>query len=294
MFAIRSTPCRRERQGFDFQAMTSTEIKKRPGNVIAFWLGFIQPTATPQGGPQAIHRPQAIGDPLSGPSKVKTGNGTQWRNQARLHNSFTFIRPYALRMQPYAVRMHFFAEIEKPIKSRAESTYKKPYALYAPLLGVGPFLAFFLLREVHTVHTAAYGSHWNPALALLPVGIEALPARRNQKCIRRCIRLSGRKTPISPLLTECPVLGCLCPVAAVRHLFDDTALLVGQVIGVRLGVAGRVLSLMDELVPEYDAHDAVGHSLVDYRTRHVVVGARDHPAAALIPAAAFRTHSPTA
>ena len=157
MFAIRSTPCRRERQGFDFQAMTSTEIKKRPGNVIAFWLGFIQPTATPQGGPQAIHRPQAIGDPLSGPSKVKTGNGTQWRNQARLHNSFTFIRPYALRMQPYAVRMHFFAEIEKPIKSRAESACREPYALYAPLLGVGVFSAFFLLRELHTVHTTAYG-----------------------------------------------------------------------------------------------------------------------------------------
>ena len=157
MFAIRSTPCRRERQGFDFQAMTSTEIKKRPGNVIAFWLGFIQPTATPQGGPQAIHRPQAIGDPLSGPSKVKTGNGTQWRNQARLHNSFTFIRPYALRMQPYAVRMHFLPASKKPMKSRAERTSKKPYALYAPLLGVGAFSGLFLLREVHTVHTTAYG-----------------------------------------------------------------------------------------------------------------------------------------
>ena len=147
---------------------------------------------------------------------------------------------------------------------------------------------------------SAYGAYgcirmtMESGLSLLPVGIEDSPARENQKCIRRCIRLSGRKTPISPLLTECPVLECLCPVAAVRHLFDDTALLVGQVIGVRLGVAGRVLSLMDELVPEYDAHDAVGHSLVDYRTRHVVVGARDHPAAAFIPAAAFRTHSPTA
>ena len=31
---------------------------------------------------------------------------------------------------------------------------------------------------MHTVHTAAYGSHRNPALALLPVGIEALrPAK---------------------------------------------------------------------------------------------------------------------
>ena len=67
------------------------------------------------------------------------------------------MRPYALRMQPYALIMHFFAKAEKSIKSRAESTCKKPYALYAPLLGVGVFSAFFLLREVHTVHTTAYG-----------------------------------------------------------------------------------------------------------------------------------------
>ena len=75
--AIRFAPRRKGRQGFDFQAMTSTEIKKRPGNVIVFRLGFIQPTATPQGGPQAIHRPQAIGDPLSGPSRIRTGSGFQ-------------------------------------------------------------------------------------------------------------------------------------------------------------------------------------------------------------------------
>ena len=131
------------------------------------------------------------------------------------------MRPYALRMQPYAVRMHFFGSSRKLGGSRAESACKKPYALYAPLLGVGVFSALFLLRELHTVHTAAYGSHRNPALALLPVGIGASSARENRKCIRRCIRLSGRKTPISPLLTEYPVLGCLCPVAAVRHLFDD-------------------------------------------------------------------------
>ena len=192
------------------------------------------------------------------------------------------MRPYALRMQPYAVRMHFLPASKKPMKSRVERTCREPYALYAPLLGVGVFSAFFLLRELHTVHTTAYGGHRNRALALPPVGIEASPAREDRKCIRRCIRLFGRKTPIDPLSTEYPVLGCLCPVAAVRHLFNDAALLVGQVIGVRPGVAGRVLSLMDELVPEYDAHDAVGHSLVD------------HPAAALIPAAAFRTHSPTA
>ena len=112
------------------------------------------------------------------------------------------MRPYALRMQPYALIMHFFAKVEKPIKSRAESTCREPYALYAPLLGVGPFSAFFLLRELHTVHTAAYGSRWNPVLALLPVGIETSPARENRKCIRRCIRLSGQKSPIDPLLSE--------------------------------------------------------------------------------------------
>ena len=63
-----------------------------------------------------------------------------------------------------------------------------PYALYAPLLGVGPFSVFFLLREVHT---AAYGSLRNQALVLLPVGIEALPARENRKCIRIRIRISA-------------------------------------------------------------------------------------------------------
>ena len=121
---------------------------------------------------------------------------------SRLHTFITFMRPYALRMQPYAVRMHFFDSSKKPTKSSAERTSKKPYALYAPLLGVGVFSAFFLLRELHTVHTAAYGSHRNPALALLPVGIGASSARENRKCIRRCIRLSGQKAPIDPLLSE--------------------------------------------------------------------------------------------
>lgn len=60
----------------------------------------------------------------------------------------------------------------------------QPYALYAPLLGVGPFSVFFLLREPYTVHTTAYGSRWNPALALPPVGIEASSARRRRKRIR--------------------------------------------------------------------------------------------------------------
>ena len=112
------------------------------------------------------------------------------------------MRPYALRMQPYALIMHFLPASKKLGGSRAESTCKKPYALYAPLLGVGVFSALFLLRELHTVHTAAYGSHRNKALALLPVGIGASSARKNRKCIRRCIRLSGQKAPIDPLLSE--------------------------------------------------------------------------------------------
>ena len=133
------------------------------------------------------------------PSKMKSGSGLRWTIQARLHTFITLCRPYALRMQPYAVRMHFFGSSRKLGGSRAESTCREPYALYAPLLGVGVFLAFFLLREVHTVHTAAYDRKPNRALALLPVGIEASPARENRKCIRRCIRLSGRKAPIGPL-----------------------------------------------------------------------------------------------
>ena len=104
-----------------------------------------------------IHRPPAISIPLSGPLEIKTGSGFQWMNQARLHTSVTFMRPYALRMQPYAARMHFFGSSRKLGGSRAEWTSEEPYALYAPLLGVGPFFALFLLRELHTVHTAAYG-----------------------------------------------------------------------------------------------------------------------------------------
>ena len=133
------------------------------------------------------------------PSKMKSDSGLRWTIQARLYTSITLCRPYALRMQPYAVRMHFLPASKKPIKSRAESTCREPYALYAPLLGVGVFSAFFLLRELHTVHKTTYGSRCNQALALLPVGIGASSARRNRKCIRRCIRLSGQKAPISPL-----------------------------------------------------------------------------------------------
>ena len=102
----------------------------------------------------------------------------QWTIQALLHISITLCVPYALHMQPYAVRMHFFDSSKKPMKSSAERTSKKPYALYAPLLGVGVFLPLFLLRELHTVHTATYGFSLNRALALLPVVIEALPASK--------------------------------------------------------------------------------------------------------------------
>ena len=67
-----------------------------------------------------IHRPPAIGDPLSSLSRIRTGSGFQWMNQARLHTSITFIHPYALRMQPYAVRMHFLPASKKLGGSRAE------------------------------------------------------------------------------------------------------------------------------------------------------------------------------
>jgi len=123
-----------------------------------------------------------------------------------LEDIFGLSSHYSLRMQPYAVRMHFFGSSRKLGGSRTERTCKEPYALYAPLLGVGPFFALFLLREPHMVHTTAYGSHRNPALALLPVGIEALPAREIEKRIRICIRLFadfGRKRPSGKLIRLC-------------------------------------------------------------------------------------------
>ena len=109
-----------------------------------------------------------------------------------LHTSITFMRPYALRMQSYVPIMHFLPTSRKRPVSRAESTCREPYALYAPLLGVGPFSALFLLRELHTVHKSAYDDGTNQALALLPVGIEASSACENRKCIRNRIRPSVR------------------------------------------------------------------------------------------------------
>ena len=61
-----------------------------------------------------------------------------------LHTSITLCVPYALHMQPYAPIMHFFGSSKKPMKSRAERTSEKPYALYAPLFGVGAFSGLFL------------------------------------------------------------------------------------------------------------------------------------------------------
>ena len=119
-----------------------------------------------------------------------------------LRASITFMRPYALIT-------HFLPASRNRPGSRAGRTSKKPYALYAPLLGVGPFSAFFLLREVHTVHTAAYDRKSNRALALLPVGIEASPARENAKCIRIRIRISAdfrRNRPPMKLIRLCPSL----------------------------------------------------------------------------------------
>lgn len=140
--------------------------------------------------------------------------------RGHLHTSITFMRPYALRMQPYALIMHFLPASKKSIKSRAERTSKKPYALYAPLLEVGPFFALFLLRELHTVHKSAYASGSNRALALLPVGKRGFTARRNQKCIRICIRISAdfrRNRPSRKLFHPCPssspvdAPGVFCP-----------------------------------------------------------------------------------
>ena len=70
------------------------------------------------------------------------------------------------------------------------------------------------------MHKTAYGFSLNQALALLPVGIEALPARENDKCIRICVRISadfGRKRPPMKLIRLCPSLipidtqGVFCP-----------------------------------------------------------------------------------
>ena len=128
------------------------------------------------------------------------------------------MRPYALRMQPYAVRMHFFGSSKKLGGSRAESTCKKPYALYAPLLGVGVFSAFFLLREVHTVHTAAYGSHRNPALALLPVGIEALRPAKTESAYGGAYGFSAMQPPIVPLLETA---GGIAPTTRLRGVMES-------------------------------------------------------------------------
>ena len=60
-----------------------------------------------------------------------------------LGDIFSLSSHYSLRMQPYALIMRFSAKVEKPMKGRAGRASKKPYALYAPLLGVGPFFGLF-------------------------------------------------------------------------------------------------------------------------------------------------------
>ena len=124
-----------------------------------------------------------------------------------------FYHTYASECTSHALIMRFSAKVEKPMKGRAGRALKKPYALYAPLLGVGPFSALSLLREVHT---AAYGSHRNQALALLPVGIGASSARENAKCIRifadsrrnrppmKSIRLRPSLIPLDARAGFCP------------------------------------------------------------------------------------------
>ena len=57
-----------------------------------------------------------------------------------------FHHTYASECTSHALIMRFSAKVEKPMKGRAGRASKKPYALYAPLLGVGVFSAFFLLR----------------------------------------------------------------------------------------------------------------------------------------------------
>ena len=92
--------------------------------------------------PKTIRNQFRAGD---GFNALMTGNGETdgivlpLDSGGHLHTFITLCVPYALRMQPYAPIMHFFVKIEKPIKSKAERTSGKPYALYAPLFGVGPF-----------------------------------------------------------------------------------------------------------------------------------------------------------
>ena len=155
--AIRFTPRRHHRQGFDSRAVAADE-KNRPGDVIVFVrLRAVRGADALDGPfgdafdircPPPVLRGSMVYKQSSAPyrrseSPFEDGVG-QWTIQALLHISITLCVPYALRMQPYAVRMHFLGSSKKPMKSRDESTCKKPYALYAPLFGVGPFSGLFL------------------------------------------------------------------------------------------------------------------------------------------------------
>ena len=120
-----------------------------------------------------------------------------------------------------------------------------PYALYAPLLGVGPFSVFFLLRELHTVHKTAYGRRWNQALALLPVGIGAPPARENRKCIRisadsRRNRPSGELIRLRLSLILLDALAVFCPCMPFFGPSDGLSCFWGGSFSVRFAPCRRV------------------------------------------------------
>ena len=85
--------------------MTSTEIKKRPGDVIVFSDDSIRSTV--KDGLQAIHRPQAINNPPIRPFKSKD---RQWilMNESSPSSQFLHFYPsvctsYAAVCSPYAL-----------------------------------------------------------------------------------------------------------------------------------------------------------------------------------------------
>ena len=115
--AIQSTPCRRGRQGFDSQATTSTEIKKRPGDVIVFSDDSIRSTAMPQDGLRAIHRPQAINNPPIRPFGDKDG---QWIPMEESSLPSQFLHFYASVCTSYAAVCSPYALFAREQEARRE------------------------------------------------------------------------------------------------------------------------------------------------------------------------------
>ena len=115
------------------------------------------------------------------------------------------LRAVRLRPDSIVIRMQSYAPYALPLKGKrpkkvqlpkevhkvhtASCMYSQPYSRLASCLRA---------KSAYGPHTAAYGSHRNQALALLPVGIGASSARENRKCIRRCIRLFRHATPYRP------------------------------------------------------------------------------------------------